>query len=63
MSFAENFKTARKKGGHTQQDIADMLGLNRTSISKYESGDAMPQSKMLQKISEIFEMSIDDLFR
>lgn len=38
MSFSENFKAARKNSGLSQQQLADMLGMNRSSISKYENG-------------------------
>lgn len=62
MSFHENFKTARKKNGFTQQQLAEILGLNRTSISKYESGDVMPNVKTIVKICELFNMTFEELY-
>ena len=37
MSFSENFKEARKNSGLTQQQLADMLEMDRSSVSKYEN--------------------------
>ena len=37
MSFSENFKKARRNSGLSQQQLADLLGMNRSSVSKYEN--------------------------
>lgn len=39
MTFSEHFKAARKAVGLSQQEFADKLGLERSSISKYETGE------------------------
>ena len=61
MSFAENFKNARKAAGLTQQQVADALGLDRTAIAHYEMGDSMPNIKNLQKICKLFDVKIEAL--
>lgn len=63
MSFSENFKAARKSSGLSQQQLADMLGMNRSSISKYENGIGLPLANTLQRICEIFGVSIDSMFK
>ena len=63
MSFYENFKAARKNSGLSQQQLADMLGMNRSSISKYENGIGLPLANTLQRICEIFGVSIDSMFK
>ena len=63
MSFSENFKAARKNSGPSQQQLADMLGMNRSSISKYENGIGLPLANTLQRICEIFGVSIDSMFK
>lgn len=63
MGFAENFKAARKESGLTQQQLADMLGMSRTSISKYESGAGFPHAETLLKFCEIFKVSLDAMFK
>ena len=63
MSFAENFKTARKATNLSQQQIADELGLDRSAIAQYERGICMPNIKNLPKISKILDISIDELLK
>ena len=62
MSFSENFKKARRNSGLSQQ-LADLLGMNRSSISKYENDIGLPHAKTLQKICEIFGVTIDSLLK
>lgn len=63
MSFSENFKAARKNSGLSQQQLADMLGMNRSSISKYENDIGFPLAKTLQRICEIFGVTIDSMLK
>ena len=62
MSFSENFKATRKKHGFSQQQIADALGVNRSTIAKYETGISMPYAKNINKLCEILNVSYDELF-
>ena len=61
MSFAENFKKARKAADLSQQQIADKLGLDRSAIAHYEMGDSMPNARNLGKICEILNVPINEL--
>ena len=61
MSFAENFKAARKAANLSQQQIADELGLDRTAIAHYEMGDSMPNARNLNKICELLNISVIEL--
>ena len=38
MDIAERLQELRKKAGYSQEQVADMLGLSRQAISKWESG-------------------------
>ena len=61
MSVAENIKQARKAVGMSQDELAEHIGANRVTISKYENGLTEPNIDMLRKLSVIFNVSIDDL--
>ena len=63
MSFAENFKNARLAAHLTQQQIADELGLDRTAIAHYEKGDSMPNGRNYHKICELFNITLNELFK
>lgn len=45
----------------TQGQLADMLGVAKTTISMWESGDRKPDIFMLKKIADLFSISTDDL--
>ena len=62
MGFSENFKTARKRLGLKQQQLADALGVSRSTIAKYETGISMPHAKNINKLCEILNVSYDELF-
>ncbi len=62
MSFSESFKNARINSGLSQQQLADLLGMDRSAISKYETDIGLPHAKTLQKICEIFDITMDSLF-
>ena len=62
MSFAENFKNARKAAGLSQQQVADALKLDRTAITHYEIGDSMPNSRNLNAICDLLNISLSELF-
>lgn len=52
----------RKQHNLTQQKLAEILNVDRTSIGKYEKHDVIPSKDILIKISEYFGVSIDYLF-
>ena len=57
----EQLKVFRKKMGLTQADVADHLGIDRSTYAKYETGQSEPNFDMLQTISLLFGTSIDVL--
>ena len=51
----------RKKKGLTQEDLALLLDVSDKAVSKWENGTAKPTIINLKKISEIFDVSLDEL--
>lgn len=60
--LSEQIRTMRKRKQLTQAQMAEILGVQYQSISKWENGTTMPDSAMLPKIADCLECSIDDLF-
>lgn len=60
-SFPERLKYERLDKKLSQQELADSLFLDRTSISKYETGKQIPETPVLEKLAEFFGVSIDYL--
>jgi transcriptional regulator with XRE-family HTH domain len=59
--LSENLKYLRKQKGFTQELLAEKLGIKRSLVGAYEEGRAEPGLLNLQKISQVFEVSIDNL--
>lgn len=60
-NFSSNFKNLLKRNKIKQKDIAEILDINVTTISKWVNGYFIPESKHLQKIANFFEINIEEL--
>lgn len=58
-----NISNIRKKLCITQQKLSEQLGINRSTIAKWESGEAMPRADKLPDLARILKCNIDDLFK
>ncbi len=59
--LSSNLQFLRRKTGYSQQELADLLEIPRTTWSGYELGKVEPNINMLQKISIFFHQTIDRL--
>lgn len=60
--FANNLVALRKSKGLTQSQLAEKFNYTDKTISKWENGDALPDSQTLQALALFFEVSMDCLF-
>ena len=61
MKFNENLKYLRKREGTTQEDLAEKLNVSRQSVTKWESGQALPDIEKVKEIAYMFSVSVDAL--
>ena len=61
MEFNEKLQELRKQKGLTQEELAEMLFVSRTAVSKWESGRGMPNIDSLKAIAKFFSVTIDEL--
>ena len=61
MEFNEKLKELRSSRGLTQEELAEVLFVSRTAISKWESGRGYPSIDSLKEISTFFSVTIDEL--
>ncbi len=57
----EQLKILRKQKGLYQKDVANFLGVDRTTYVKYENGVSEPDNDTLVKLAELFNVSVDYL--
>lgn len=60
-AISANIKRIRAEKGLTQDAVAQELGVTRQTISSYESGRTQPDIQTLQRLAEIYEVSLEDL--
>lgn len=61
MEFKDVVRDLRKERGWSQQEVADRLGLNKMTISGYETGKRRPSFEMLDALAQVFDVSFDYL--
>ena len=61
-SFGEALLEARKQNGLSQQQLADLIFVNRSSVANWESGRRLPDAEMIAKIAETLRVEVSDLF-
>ena len=61
VEFGKKLKSLRTGKNLTQQQLADRLGVAKSIISYYESGDRYPSYDVLIKIAHIFHVTTDYL--
>ena len=63
MTFGEKLSKLRKECNYTQEQFAEILGVSRQSVSKWESDIAYPETDKLIRINELFDCSMDYLLK
>ncbi len=61
MEFNEKLQELRKQKGFTQEELAEVLFVSRTAVSKWESGRGYPNIDSLKAISKFYGVTIDEL--
>ena len=61
MSFADNLIELRKLNNFSQEELAEMIGVSRQTLSKYETGESLPDVNKCRILADVLGVSIDDL--
>ena len=61
--FSENLSQLRREAGYTQESLAEAMGVSRQAVSKWESGQAMPEAATLVDLADLLGCSLDQLMR
>lgn len=63
MDFSEKLLTLRKAKDLTQEQLAEKLNVSRQSVSKWESGQAVPELEKIVAMSVVFDVTTDYLLK
>ena len=61
MKFNENLKYLRKEEKMTQENLAERLNVSRQTVTKWESGQSLPDIENLKQIADLFGVTMDSL--
>ena len=59
--FKDNLLALRKIHNMSQEELADAIGVSRQTLSKYETGESLPDIEKCMLIADVFGVTIDDL--
>ena len=60
-NFNENLRDAREQKGLSQKEVAEKIGVAKSTYSLYESGNREPNVQTIKKISDVLNVSADKL--
>ena len=63
MELSQKIYELRTGSGLSQLDLAEKLGVSRQSVSKWETGQAVPDLDKLIRLADLFGISVDELVR
>lgn len=63
MTFGNKLAKMRRENNYTQEQLADILGVSRQSISKWESDIAFPETEKIIRLSQLFGCTTDYLLK
>ena len=63
MILADKIIDLRKKNGWSQEELAEMLGVSRQSVSKWEGAQSVPDMARIVRMSEVFGVTTDYLLK
>lgn len=61
MNLGESLFGARKNKGLTQEAVAEKLGVSRQTVSKWETGETLPDIRQSKRLAALYGVTLDEL--
>lgn len=59
MTLGERIKACRQQAGMSQEKVAELVGISRQAVTKWETNQSAPSTDNLFKLAEIFGTTVD----
>lgn len=63
LEFGNRLAAMRKEKGYSQEELAEKLGVSRQAVSKWERGEASPDTDNLIALAALYEITLDELIQ
>ena len=63
IDFSEELRRLRIKSGYSQQQLADLLHVDRSTLANWERGHRLPDAEMISRISDALGANVGELLR
>ena len=61
LCVSDNLKILRNKHGYTMESLAEIIGVSRQTIAKWEAGESYPDLENCAKLSQLYKVFLDAL--
>ena len=61
MTYGQTISLARRAQGYSQEALAEQCGVSRQAVSRWETGETVPNTETLKLLSKLFDVSINTL--
>ncbi len=62
LKIGEKIRAKRREHNLTQEELANILGVSKAAVSKWENEESFPNITMLPQIAKLFHITMDELF-
>ncbi len=61
IKISENLRTLRVRERYSMEDVAEIIGVSRQSVAKWESGESLPDIEKCVKLAKLYKVTLDVL--
>ena len=61
INLAENLRVLRQKSGYSLEEVAELTDVSRQAVSKWETGESLPDLPNTLKLATLYKVSLDEL--
>lgn len=61
MSLAKRIAACRKQAGLSQEKLAERMGVSRQTISRWETGETLPDIRQSKRLAVLYHITLDEL--